>query len=173
MSRTWIAIAIVLTLSGCDAPVAIEAGPRAYLTDTYKRKQRECEARAPTVYRWDIRPDYGPSALDPKRAAVWKPQRTYLGDTCVIANAGPYYYRDGEADLPVAYAIDVEVRAIDAANDPTPSDRVLFQRYFRAADLPAGFEQKAIADIVSFDDATRKVRFAIGDRTFEYRVPTL
>lgn len=173
MRCAWTLAAVVCFVVGCDGPVTVKRNARTHLTEEYFRKQRECEARPPPLHAWNATVDYGPPVLDSERPAVWKAQRMYLGNTCVIANVGPYYYVGEEGGPPASYAIDVEVRGIDSTQDTNPSYRVLFQRHFRSNELPAGFEHKAISEIVTFIESDRLVRFAIEDRVFEYQVPAL
>jgi hypothetical protein len=173
MKRLRVFFTAIAWLVTCGAAQSAETGPKAYLTEEYFRKQRECEARRPPVHDFDISADYSQRIIDSGRPAVWKAQRMYLGETCMVANAGPYYYVGAEDGPPAGYAIDVEARGLNSAQSTTANYRVLFERQFRPEELPNGFEHTEIAKIVSFNASDRVVSFELPGRVFQYRVPAL
>jgi hypothetical protein len=110
------------------------------------------------------RPDIGPQLHQMGRPSVWRSQQLPLGDTGYVATVGPAFYQDDGDNNPDYYSIDVERR-------DGPAWHVHFQRDFGMDEIPASLIGKNIADIVSFDERTRRVIFRIGDRQERYRLP--
>ena len=46
-----------------------------------------------------------------------------------------------------------------------------FAREFLPSQLPAGFIDRDVTEIVTFDESTRTVSFAIGESSFRYNLP--
>jgi hypothetical protein len=174
MQRTWIQLLAISTLLGCNAASVSDGGARRPLSDEFLRKQQDCENRAPSDRsKFEANLDYGPTFHDSSRAAVWKPQKVYLANTCFLANAGPYYYiGNGDKEL-ASYAIDIEINASDATAPGRPIRLVLFSRSIKLDELPSDFKSIEIGDVVFFDEAQRIVRFKIGRHIYEYRLPAL
>jgi hypothetical protein len=97
------------------------------------------------------------------RASEWKAQRLPLGNTGFVANAGPVFYNDNPKKTPDYYSVDVEKPDGAVSN-------VVFQYDFRMAELPSGFTEIPISQIVSYDDSSRTVTFKVGDQTKRYRL---
>jgi len=49
----------------------------------------------------------------------------------------------------------------------------LFERDFRVEELPDGFLDRPVEEVVSFDPATRTVTFAVGEQRVEYHLPPM
>ncbi|WP_430458213.1 hypothetical protein [Rheinheimera sp.] len=107
------------------------------------------------------------------RPAEWNSQRTYLGDTCLIASIGPGIYKDENDETPDYYSIDVELRQIEKNKDGVASEGwlVLYQRDFRIEDLPSDFLKREITEVVSYDPTVRKAIFNMGNGIYEYKLP--
>jgi len=106
--------------------------------------------------------DMGPRLHQDGRKSTWHPQRMSLGDSGFVADVGPVVYEGDQK--PDYYSIDVE----------KPDGGVLqvyFQRDLRIDEVPEGFVNKPIAEIVSYEAPTRKVSFTIGTQRFEYTLP--
>jgi hypothetical protein len=87
-----------------------------------------------------------------------------LADTGFIAHVGPVTYQDKGDREPDDYSIDVE-------KPEDGSSWVYFQRDLRLDELPDGFLKKPVGQIVSYDPASAKVVFTVGERRFEYQLP--
>jgi hypothetical protein len=95
-----------------------------------------------------------------QREDVWYPKTVRLGETGYEACAGAWVY-----PRPKVYTVSV-VRPFDGGS------RTLFEREFRVDELPDGFLDRPADQVVAFDPETRTVTFSVGDRQFDYRLPT-
>ena len=131
--------------------LAVSVGANVY--------QLICPLAAPLI------PAYGgPRAVyaeeTPQRLDVWYPKRVPLGETGYEAHAGPWVF-----PRPQVYTVSVE--------RPFPGgSRTLFERAFRVDELPDGFLDWPVGQVVSFDPATRTVTFTLGGQRLDYCLPT-
>jgi hypothetical protein len=107
--------------------------------------------------------DTGPRLDEIVASTTWSSKRMPLGDTGFVASVGPTFH-DENLQKPAYYSIEVQKARGSAWH-------VYFERDLRFDELPKGFLNKPIAEIVSYDATARKVSFTIGARRFEYQLP--
>ena len=93
------------------------------------------------------------------RPAEWKSQKMKLSKTGFVASIGPYYYKDDNDSIPDYYSIEV-------SKSYKNEWRVYFSRDYHIKDLPNGFLDKPINEIVKYDEDSRIVTFMIGTLSF-------
>ena len=124
------------------------------------QKKEHAEEGSPDWFK----PDYGPSLHVMGRSSLWDAQHKELGNTGFKAAIGSNTYQDEKNIDPDSYSIDVEYKQKN-------SSLVCFSRDFEISDLPTGFLDKKIDDVVTYNSNTRKVTFTIGDKEHIYILP--
>ena len=103
----------------------------------------------------------GPRLHEFGRPCEWKAQHRFLGSPRFKASIGPNYYQDQLGPDPHFYSIDVEEQRGDAWY-------VLAQKDFLPTELPPGFLQCSIEEVVTFLPNTHTVVFTIGTQQLCY-----
>jgi hypothetical protein len=159
--KIQLALFIVL-IQGCDVS----------FNENFEKK-KICESKAPLPRSPFEVFDIGPRMHEMGRPAKWKSQRMYLGNTCYVASIGPSVYQDEKDSVPDYYTIDVELRLVEKRADGSISESwlVIYQRDFAISDMPQGFLDKKISEVVSYQEQSNAVIFSIGTRKYEYILP--
>ena len=111
-----------------------------------------------------IKLDVGTTVCESDRPIEFDVSSTKLGSTGFEAHAGPAIYMDENNTDPDVYSISVDYS--------TEFGSVIgFAREFLPSQLPAGFIDRDVTEIVTFDESTRTVSFAIGESSFRYNLP--
>jgi len=111
------------------------------------------------------RPDIGRRLHEFGRPALWSASHMPLGESKFIAAAGPSRYMDEDNDDWDYYTIDVE-------KESGKSSYVFFQRDFKINEIPPGLISEKVESIVTFNEKSRLVTFAIGEKTYKYKLPS-
>jgi hypothetical protein len=172
MKKTATQFVLAFFLSACEGNFGGDSGHSFPIPDGYFEEMARCEKLVPESPGMDAF-DVGARLHEQGRSAEWKSQRTYLGDTCLVASIGPGIYQDESDETPDYYSIDVEIRQIEKNKDGVGSESwlVLYRRDFRIEDLPDEFLKKSINEVVDYDPVSSKAIFHMGNGVYEYKLP--
>jgi hypothetical protein len=122
-----------------------------------------CQNQEPEIPEW-FKPDCGPSISAPGSQTFWASQSKKLGSSGFKAAIGPNKYLNNQNADTYFYSIDVEYAYKDGS-------LICYSRDFKVAELPQGFINKEVNEVVSYDATSRKVTFTMGDKEHVYILP--